>query len=58
VWWDDLDDLEGIDVLYEGLIIEYERLCVSPLDAPVKIMTISSGSLIVTIGVGVAVKSS
>lgn len=54
MWWDDLD---GIDVLYEGLMIEYERLCVSPLDAPVKIMTISFGSLIVTIGVGVAVKS-
>jgi hypothetical protein len=50
--------LEGIDVLHKGLMSEYERLYVSPLDAPVKIMTISFGSLIVTIGVGVAVKSS
>lgn len=35
----------------------YERLCISPLEAPVKMMTISFGSLIVTFRVGVAVKS-
>jgi hypothetical protein len=41
-----------------GFILEYERSRISPLDAPVKIMTISFVSLIVTTGVVVAIKLS